>query len=581
MKNKKGNEAVNAAIYARFSSDNQRDESIDAQLRAIEDYASVHGIHIVAHYIDRAVSARSDKRPEFQRMIKDSASGNFRMVIVHKLDRFSRDRYDSAFYKHILKNNGVRLQSVVENFDNSPESIILESVIEGMAEYYSANLGRETIKGLKENAHNGIHTGGRPPLGYKINPVTKRVEVNPDEAKAVKLIFDMVNSGEKYPAIAAALNQKGYKTRLGRPFSSSSLHEILKNQKYVGICIYNKRVAQSVANSSRKFKDKSEWIIKDDVYPPIVSKQVFDNVQKLLSERKVSGQAHSKEVYLLSGKIKCGVCGCAYCGERKINNKGVRSYSYFCNSRNKHLEKRCTNPSINRAVIEQFVLQKLAETVFDDSRINGLVSSYNRYLNEQNGSASQELSELKRELNTVNEKIEATIDLLIEVKSSALKEKLSDLERRKADIEQNINILSAECTSTRVTESELISLFEQIRKNLRQGTLSTVKQMIEIYVNSVTVYPDKVVVVFNFFPEIKFDGSDTDRVISNGECAGLAHSPSVSEYELWEVLTHCFTREDIYELEVGCRLYHRLRTDRPRPPQTISRAGFSRLVIFL
>ena len=225
MKNKKGNEAVNAAIYARFSSDNQRDESIDAQLRAIEDYASVHGIHIVAHYIDRAVSARSDKRPEFQRMIKDSASGNFRMVIVHKLDRFSRDRYDSAFYKHILKNNGVRLQSVVENFDNSPESIILESVIEGMAEYYSANLGRETIKGLKENAHNGIHTGGRPPLGYKINPVTKRVEVNPDEAKAVKLIFDMVNSGEKYPAIAAALNQKGYKTRLGRPFSSSSLHE--------------------------------------------------------------------------------------------------------------------------------------------------------------------------------------------------------------------------------------------------------------------------------------------------------------------------------------------------------------------
>ena len=208
MKSSEKNKSINAAVYARFSSDNQRDESIDAQLRAIEEYASGHGINIVAQYVDRAFSARSDKRPEFQRMIKESASGKFEIVIVHKLDRFSRDRYDSAFYKHILKSNGVRLQSVVENLDNSPESIILESVIEGMAEYYSANLGRETIKGLKENAHNGIHTGGRPPYGYKINPATKRVEVDEHESKAIKLIFEMVSNGEKYPAVANELNQR-------------------------------------------------------------------------------------------------------------------------------------------------------------------------------------------------------------------------------------------------------------------------------------------------------------------------------------------------------------------------------------
>ena len=368
-----------------YSSDNQRDESIDAQLRAIEEYASANGICIVARYIDKAFSARSDKRPEFQRMIKDSEKGTFRMVIVHKLDRFSRDRYDSAFYKHILKNNGVRLQSVVENFDNSPESIILESVIEGMAEYYSANLGRETIKGLKENAYKGVHTGGRAPFGYKINPVTKRAEVDEYEAKAVKLIFDMVSNGNKYPAVADALNKQGYKTRLGRPFSSASLHDILNNPKYIGVCVYNKRVSKSVANSSRKFKDKSEWIIKDGVYPPLVSREVFEDVQKRLAERKVSGQAHAKEVYLLSGKIRCGVCGCAFCGERKINSKGIRSYSYFCNSRNKHSEHKCSNPSINRSVIEQFVLQKLAETVFDDSRIGELTSGYNKHMSEMSG----------------------------------------------------------------------------------------------------------------------------------------------------------------------------------------------------
>lgn len=566
MKNSKPDDSVSAAVYARFSSDNQRDESIDAQIRAIEEYAAAHGIHIVERYIDRAYSARSDKRPEFQRMIKESANGGFRMVIVHKLDRFSRDRYDSAYYKHILKNNGVRLQSVIENLDSSPEAIILESVIEGMAEYYSANLGRETIKGLKENAHNGIHTGGRPPLGYKIDPVTKRAEINEEEAKAVKLIFNMVDSGEKYPAVASALNQRGYKTRLGRPFSSASIHEILKNPKYVGICIYNKRVAQSVANSSRKFKDESEWIIKNDVYPPIVSRQVFDNVQKLLAERKVSGQAHPKEIYLLSGKIRCGVCGSAYCGERKVNSKGVRSYSYFCNSRNKHLENKCKNPSINRAVIEQFVLQKLAETVFDNSIISRLVSGYNKYLSEQNGSAAHELSELKRELNGVNEKIEATIGLLIEMKSVALKNKLSELEYRKESIEKQMSELSARCTSIHITEDELTSIFERIRQSLTQGELFTVKQLIDIYVNSVTVYPDKVVVVFNFFPSIGADARDNTQGDKNTECAKSAHSCFLPKYDLWDLLTYRLNRFDIYDFEIGNRLYRRLRTDRPRPP---------------
>ena len=123
--------------YARFSSENQRDESIDAQLRAIRDYATRNGILLVGEYIDRAKSATSDQRPEFLKMIEDSASGDFNTVIVHKLDRFSRDRYDSAYYKRTLRKNGVQIISVLEHLDDSPESVLLESLIEGMSEYYS------------------------------------------------------------------------------------------------------------------------------------------------------------------------------------------------------------------------------------------------------------------------------------------------------------------------------------------------------------------------------------------------------------------------------------------------------------
>ena len=176
-------------IYARFSSDNQRDESIDAQIRACKEYAERSEIELVdIIYTDRAKSATSDRRPEFQQMIKDAEKGKFDCIIVHKLDRFSRNKYDSAMYKSKLKKYGVQLISVTEKLDGSPESIILESVIEGMAEYYSANLGREVRKGMKETALQAKHTGGMPPLGYDVG-TDKKYKINPQEAVVVREIF--------------------------------------------------------------------------------------------------------------------------------------------------------------------------------------------------------------------------------------------------------------------------------------------------------------------------------------------------------------------------------------------------------
>ena len=133
--------------YARFSSDNQREESIDAQLRAIRQYCQQHDYILLDTYVDEARSATTDDRPAFQQMVKDSASGDWSAVIVHKLDRFSRNRYDSAIYKKQLKDNGVHVESVLERLDDSPESVILESLLEGMSEYYSKNLAREVLKG--------------------------------------------------------------------------------------------------------------------------------------------------------------------------------------------------------------------------------------------------------------------------------------------------------------------------------------------------------------------------------------------------------------------------------------------------
>lgn len=155
-----------ACIYARYSSENQKELSIEAQLRACTEFALRNGYSIVENYIDRAQSARSDRRPAFQDMISDAKRHRFQVVIVHKLDRFSRDRYDHAIYRRELRNAGVKLVSVLENLDDSPESVVLESVLEGFSEYYSRNLSRETRKGLKEIALDAKYTGGTVLFGY-------------------------------------------------------------------------------------------------------------------------------------------------------------------------------------------------------------------------------------------------------------------------------------------------------------------------------------------------------------------------------------------------------------------------------
>jgi site-specific DNA recombinase len=190
-----GNNTV--AIYARYSSHNQREESIEAQVRACRDYALRKNLQVVAVYSDSAKSGVTAQRSEFLRMLKESEDKRFKYLLVHKLDRFSRDKYDAVTFKRKLKINGVTLLSVTENLDNSPESIMLESCLEGMAQYYSANLAREVMKGMKESAYKCTHLGGKPPLGYDVGPDRKYI-VNETEARIVRLIFEQYASGVGY-----------------------------------------------------------------------------------------------------------------------------------------------------------------------------------------------------------------------------------------------------------------------------------------------------------------------------------------------------------------------------------------------
>ena len=295
---------MNAVIYARYSSDNQREESIEGQLRECKEYADQNGITVVRTYIDRALSAKTDSRPQFQQMIHDSATHTFEAVLVWKLDRFSRNRYDSAHYKRILKNNRVHVVSVTEPISNTPEGIMLESLLEGMAEYYSAELAEKVSRGHKENALKAKFNGGPVPLGYRIDS-EHHYQIDPATAPVVQEAFQRYAAGESIRSIIESLNARGIPNSRGNRFTKNSFQTLLKNRRYLG-----------------EYRYKDTVIL--DAIPAIIDPECFDAVQRRCEIHRQAPAHNKADVhYLLTTKLFCGKCGTMMAGESGRSHTGT------------------------------------------------------------------------------------------------------------------------------------------------------------------------------------------------------------------------------------------------------------------
>lgn len=479
------------------------DESIDAQIRAIEEYADKNDIKIVNKFIDRAKSATSDKRPAFQEMIKYCEADNtgISMVIVHKLDRFSRDKYDSAMYKQKLKVKGIRVVSVLENLDNSPESLILESVIEGMAQYYSANLARKVAKGQKENALKALHNGGDAPLGYDV-AFDKTYLVNEEEAQAVKIIFDMYVNGYSYSNIIDKLNDLGYKTKRGNKFGKNSLHGILSNEKYTGVYVFNKTQRKGVNGKRNGHKQKSDdEIIKvEGGMPQIIDREVFLQAQEMMQKRKKAPGSHkATTLYLLTGLIRCGECGHAMQGNRRKDKYGNDYISYRCGCRKQ--KRDCKNKEIKRDYLEEFVLTELEKHVLNDEAIPVLSKALNERLKTKSNDNHEMLTNLRNKLEKVNKEIENILNAIMSgIVNNVLKNKLDELEKVKLNLELKINELSVESddvVSVDITEDQIRSMFGKFKDFVLTRNLPECKKFIGDYIKEVIVYKDHIEVVFN------------------------------------------------------------------------------------
>ena len=462
---------MTAVIYARYSSDNQREESIEGQIRECTAYAEKNGITVAKHYIDRALSAKTDNRPDFQQMIKDSEKRLFDIVLVWKLDRFARNRYDSAHYEYQLERNHVKLVSATEPISDSPAGIMVKSMLTGMAEYYSAELSEKVVRGMTENVLKGKYNGGTIPIGYTVDE-EKFFQIDPLKAPFVVEAFQRYNDGATMKELMNWLNDSGVTTNRNQKFTYNSIQTLLTNRRYIG---------------ENRFKD----IVMPDSIPVIIEKELFDSVQdKIAKNRRAPARHKAEDDYLLTTKLFCGMCGAMMFGECGTSrNKNVHHYYKCANAKR---TKTCKKKTVRKEWLEDLVVCETMKMIHDDDCIQSIVDAV-MILQEQENTV---LPLLEKQMKDIENGIENLLNAIqAGVLTSSTKGRLEKLEAQQKELE--IRIAEEKLAKPKVSADFVKFWLTNFRK-LDPNVKSHRETLINTFVNVVYLYDEKVLITFNY-----------------------------------------------------------------------------------
>ena len=461
---------MNVVIYARFSSHNQTEQSIEGQLKVCYEYAAANDYTVISEYIDRAMSGKYDNRAEFQQMISDSDRHTFEAVLVYQLDRFARNRYDSAIYKSKLRKNGVRVISAKENISDDASGILVEGVLESMAEYYSAELSQKIHRGMEINAEKCLSNGSNPGLGFKVGE-DRHFYVDEEEAATVREIFERYASGETKAEIIRDLNRRKIKTSLGRDFSPNSLTRLLRNKRYIGVYMY-------------------KGIETPGGMPRILDDELFNRVQSILNKNKTApARTHGEGEYLLTTKLFCGHCKEMMIGYGGTGKSGKQYHYYICKKARK---KKCNKKIISKDYIENRVVEECLKLLTED-RIKFIA----KRIAEECSKSPDNLciKQLKKAIQEVDTAIEnlwtaiehgQSVDILTQrlTKRQAEKDELLS----QLAIENNKQIFLSEAQILAFLDYVCEMSFDDVKKQ---------KAIINIFVHSIYLYDDHFTLIIN------------------------------------------------------------------------------------
>jgi len=466
-------EPKTAVAYARYSSAQQRDVSIEQQLKDIRAYAEREGYKLIYEYADHAKSGfkNVERRTQFQAMIQAAASGEFDTVIAWKVDRFGRNRRESATYKGQLSDNGVKVVYAMEPIPEGAAGVLTEGMLESLAEWYSRNISENTKRGQRDNAVKGLYNG-HAAYGYR-KSADNRFEIYEPEAAIVRRIFDLYAQGNSFAYIVEELNRNGILTKYGNPFQKASVLYILTNDNYIGTYHY------------------ADIRIPDSM-PKIIDMDLWERAQ---AQRKKTYKKHgwAPEDYYLSCKCTCGICGGPIYGAYGSGRGGKRHQYYHCkNMKNK--TNRCHTHYRRKEDIEKPIFDFLFNRILKGSLMDDYIRMISDVLK-----ARQEISpkqQLEAELRDVTRKIDNITRAISEgIWTKQTATMLKDLNNRAEDLEKKIAYHKM-TDEKAIEESRICFLMEKIADGKRDDP-EYLKTIINVLVNHVRIFDHWLEVAIN------------------------------------------------------------------------------------
>lgn len=487
-----------AVIYARYSSDRQTEQSIEGQVRVCKEYAKQNNILIIDQYIDRAMTGTNDNRAAFQKMLKDSYKRQWNYILVYKLDRFSRNKYESTIHKKTLRDNGVTILSAMENLSDSPEGRMMETILEGFNQYFSEELTQKVNRGLRESWSKGQATGGVIVFGYDV--VNKKYVPNAVESEIVLEMFSKYAHGYTAREIAEDITKRGFRRKNGKYVDHKFVYTVLHNSKYTG-------------------KVTHQGVVYDNIFPRLISDELWNQVLDINEQNKVIPTIKKdKFEYLLTGKLVCGCCNHKMSGESGTSRNMQKHYYYLCLSR--RLKRAiCDKHVIKKDVLEDLVINTTTAILNNPENINLLaeqISNRIKKLNEDNPTLKLLLKQQANAKKASGNLIKAIEQGII---TEQTKTRLAELEQEITALDFDIGREKQRCYSF-VTKDNIKEYLEnKVFANTADKQIR--KFLIKTFIREVILYDDRIYIDYNFVePKIisKLDKehvNDTEKQIED------------------------------------------------------------------
>lgn len=467
------------AYYRYSGGSGQTEQSIEGQRRDCEAWAKSHGLVICHEYIDRAISGKTDARAAFQLMMQDSDKRAFDMLICWKTDRLARNRYDSAICKNRLRKNGVKIVYAAESYGDGPEGIILEGLMESLAEYYSAELSQKVRRGLRESALKCKCLGGYRALGLTADKDHNYV-IDESQAPTVRYIFEQYAAGQSAAQIVADLNEKGLRTATGRAFNKNSVLRIVTNEQYIGTYI-------SPSNNVRV----------ENAIPAIISRELWDKAQAAVEfNRSRRSSKSARADYLLPGKLFCACCNSTMKGVCGYGRNGTKHFYYSCSKRSVH---ECNKRNIEKNRLENLIISATAEYILAPGKLEQIA---NRILAVQQQDKPAAVNPEKEMLNAeLKECIRKQENILRAIEdgtgTARLSARLQELENQESSLRYQLSAMEEPLPTPSYTKEELLFMLSQFQRSPDEQDNAYKQRLVDTFIHSIYLSDNSVLVQFN------------------------------------------------------------------------------------